>query len=77
MFLKKQTVVRNGKIYHYYRVVAAYTDEHGRRKHRLVKHIGVLTVEEAERMRLELREQSNEKEHFPGCSFSDSVWCTI
>ncbi|MFB5268421.1 helix-turn-helix domain-containing protein [Paenibacillus enshidis] len=55
MFLKKHTVTRNGKTYRYYRIVAAYKDEDGRRKHRLVKHVGSLTDEEAARLRQELR----------------------
>ncbi|MDP4095883.1 helix-turn-helix domain-containing protein [Paenibacillus sp. P96] len=55
MFLKKHTVTRNGKTYCYYRIVAAYKDDAGRRKHRLVKHVGSLTEEEAEQLRQELR----------------------
>ncbi|MEK8132268.1 helix-turn-helix domain-containing protein [Paenibacillus filicis] len=61
MFLKKSTVRKNGKVYSYYKLVSSYKDSEGRSKHKLIKHLGILTDEEADRMRSELREQSRRK----------------
>jgi AraC-like DNA-binding protein/quercetin dioxygenase-like cupin family protein len=61
MFLKKHIVNKGGKIYEYYRIVASYTDEQGRKKHQIVRYVGALSLEEADKLRRELRKQRNHK----------------
>ncbi|MGN7471171.1 helix-turn-helix domain-containing protein [Brevibacillus sp. SAFN-007a] len=58
MFLKKTTIQKNGTRYTYYRIVESYVDENGKRKHRHVQYVGLLTPEEAEQLRAQLRQQS-------------------
>ncbi|KQO14655.1 helix-turn-helix domain-containing protein [Paenibacillus sp. Leaf72] len=58
MFLKKQTISKNGKTYEYFRIVSTYRDEFGRRKHRTEKYLGVLSSEEVLRVKAELRNRT-------------------
>jgi|GEM_PF-843364 len=58
MFLKKTTIRKNGASYEYYRIVEAYVDENGKRKHRHIQYVGLLAPEEAERLRADLRGRS-------------------
>jgi ABC-type Fe3+-hydroxamate transport system substrate-binding protein len=60
MFLKKSTVTKNGKTYSYYKIVAAYKAEDGKNKHRLIKHVGRLSDQEADAMRDVLKEQQRQ-----------------
>lgn len=57
MFLKKSQFTRNGKPYTYYKIVSTYKDETGRNRHKLVKHLGKLSDDEAENVRRVLKEQ--------------------
>lgn len=57
MFLKKNRFTKNGNLYEYYKIVETYKDESGRSKHRVVKHLGRLTDEEAAEVRQGLKEQ--------------------
>ncbi|GGI44931.1 hypothetical protein GCM10008018_09560 [Paenibacillus marchantiophytorum] len=57
MFLKKSSFTRNGKSYLYYKIVSTYKDDTGKNKHRVVKHLGKLTDEEAAEVRQALKEQ--------------------
>ncbi|SFF12377.1 ABC-type Fe3+-hydroxamate transport system, substrate-binding protein [Paenibacillus algorifonticola] len=58
MFLKKQTISKNGKTYEYFRIVSTYRDELGRRKHRTEKYLGALSSEEVSRVKAELRNRT-------------------
>ncbi|MEK0313823.1 helix-turn-helix domain-containing protein [Cohnella sp. 56] len=55
MFLKKQTVRKNGKTYCYYRIVSAYRDDEGRTRHRTERYIGALSDEAAAELRKRLQ----------------------
>ena len=55
MFLKKVTIKQQDKIYNYYKIVASYRDKDGKPKHRLIQNLGVLSDDDAERMRLILK----------------------
>jgi len=57
MFLKKSRFTKNGNLYEYYKIVETYKDESGRSKHRVVKHLGKLTEEDAAGVRQVLKEQ--------------------
>ncbi|MFE5320776.1 helix-turn-helix domain-containing protein [Paenibacillus sp. NPDC056579] len=57
MFLKKSRFTKNGKTYSYYKIVETYKDEAGSHKHRIVKHLGKLSDEEAAEVRQVLKEQ--------------------
>ncbi len=59
MFLKTVTIKREGKTYNYYKIVASYRDEEGKPKHRLIQNLGVLSDDDAERMRVILRAQQD------------------
>lgn len=59
MFLKKVSVKQQDKIYNYYKIVASYRDKDGKPKHRLVQNLGVLSDDDAERMRLILKAQQD------------------
>lgn len=56
MFLKKQTVHKQGQRYTYYRIVESYRDEQGKNKHRTVKYIGRLSDEEVVTITRQLKE---------------------
>lgn len=59
MFLKKVSLKKEGKTYNYYKIVASYRDKDGKPKHRLIQNLGVLSDEDAERMKLILRAQQD------------------
>ncbi|GAB6153239.1 IS1634 family transposase [Desulfosporosinus burensis] len=59
MFLKKVTIKQEGKTYNYYKIVASYRDKDGKPKHRLIQNLGVLSEDDAERMRLILKAQQD------------------
>jgi transposase len=59
MFLKKVTIKQAGKTYNYYKIVASYRDKDGKPKHRLIQNLGVLSEDDAERMRLILKAQQD------------------
>ena len=59
MFLKKVTIKRVDKTYNYYKIVASYRDKDGKPKHRLIQNLGVLSDEDAARMKLILQAQQD------------------
>lgn len=59
MFLKKVSLKKEGKTYNYYKIVASYRDKDGKPKHRLIQNLGVLSDEDAERMKLIIRAQQD------------------
>lgn len=59
MFLKKVTIKNGGRTYNYYKIVASYRDKDGKPKHRLIQNLGVLTEEDAARMRMILQAQQD------------------
>lgn len=59
MFLKKVTIKRADKTYNYYKIVASYRDKDGKPKHRLIQNLGVLSDEDAARMKLILQAQQD------------------
>lgn len=59
MFLKKVSIKKEGKTYNYYKIVASYRDKDGKPKHRLIQNLGVLSDEDAERMKLIIRAQQD------------------
>jgi transposase len=59
MFLKKVTIKQEGRTYNYYKIVASYRDKDGKPKHRLIQNLGVLSEDDAERMRLILKAQQD------------------
>lgn len=59
MFLKKVTIKKEGKTYNYYKIVASYRDNDGKPKHRLIQNLGVLSEEDATRMKMILRVQQD------------------
>ena len=58
MFLKKITTIIKGKSYFHYQVVESYR-ENGKVKHRNFYSVGVLTEEEAAKLRLVVAAQSD------------------
>ena len=68
MFLKKVTLKTEGKTYDYYKIVASYRDKDGNPKHRLIQNIGVLSNEDADRIRLILKAQQDPDLSFAKCS---------
>jgi transposase len=58
MFLKKITSIIKGKSYFHYQVVESYREE-GKVKHRTLYSVGVLTDDEAERLRTVIAAQSD------------------
>jgi len=59
MFLKKVTIKNSGRTYNYYKIVASYRDKDGKPKHRLIQNLGVLSEEDAARMRMILQAQQD------------------
>ncbi|SPF40563.1 transposase [Candidatus Desulfosporosinus infrequens] len=59
MFLKKVTLKTEGKTYNYYKIVASYRDKDGKPKHRLIQNLGVLSDEDAARMKMILQVQQD------------------
>jgi transposase len=59
MFLKKVTIKQQDKTYNYYKIVASYRDKDGKPKHRLIQNLGVLSDDDAERIRLILKAQQD------------------
>ncbi|KJS89911.1 MAG: hypothetical protein JL57_04600, partial [Desulfosporosinus sp. BICA1-9] len=59
MFLKKVTINKEGKTYNYYKIVASYRDKDGKPKHRLIQNLGVLSEEDATRMKMILQVQQD------------------
>ncbi|HUX80482.1 MAG TPA: IS1634 family transposase [Alphaproteobacteria bacterium] len=59
MFIKKVTIKREGKTYDYYKIVASYRDKDGKPKHRIIQNLGVLSDEDATRMKMILQVQQN------------------
>ena len=59
MFLKTVTIKRDGKTYNYYKIVASYRDKDGKPKHRLIQNLGVLSEEDAAKMRMILQAQQD------------------
>src|SRR5665647_958308 len=59
MFLKKVTLKTEGKTYNYYKIVASYRDKDGKPKHRLIQNLGVLSDEDATRMKMILQAQQD------------------
>ena len=59
MFLKKVTIKTEGKTYNYYKIVASYRDKDGKPKHRLIQNLGVLSDEDATRMKMILQVQQD------------------
>ena len=59
MFLKKVTIKQEGKTYNYFKIVASYRDKDGKPKHRLIQNLGVLSEDDAQRMRLILKAQQD------------------
>ena len=59
MFLKKVTIKRDGKTYNYYKIVSSYRDNDRKPKHRLIQNLGVLSEEDAARMRMILQAQQD------------------
>jgi len=59
MFLKKVTIKTEGKTYNYYKIVASYRDKDGKPKHRLIQNLGVLSDEDAGRMKMILQVQQD------------------
>jgi transposase len=59
MFLKKVTIKKDNKTYNYYKIVAAYRDKDGKPKHRLIQNLGVLSDEDASRMKMILQSQQD------------------
>ncbi|RKN81942.1 helix-turn-helix domain-containing protein [Paenibacillus ginsengarvi] len=57
MFLKKSQFTKSGRTYSYYKIVETYKDGAGCHKHRVVKHLGKLSDEEAANIRQVLKEQ--------------------
>lgn len=64
MFLKKQTVRKNGTSYCYYRIVSACRDDEGRTWHRTEQYIGALSDEAAAELRKRLRDGAESRSHF-------------
>lgn len=58
MFLKKQSVHKQGQLYTYYRIVESYRDEQGKNKHRTIQYIGRLSDEEVVTITRQLKENS-------------------
>ena len=59
MFLKKVTIKKDNKTYNYYKIVAAYRDKDGKPKHRLIQNLGVLSDEDAARMKMIIQAQQD------------------
>lgn len=59
MFLKRVTIKQEDRTYNYYKIVASYRDKDGKPKHRLIQNLGILSEDDAERMRLILKAQQN------------------
>ncbi|MFZ5986515.1 MAG: IS1634 family transposase [Bacillota bacterium] len=59
MFLKKITIKQEDKTYNYYKIVASYRDKDGKPKHRLIQNLGVMSEDDAERMKLILKAQQD------------------
>jgi transposase len=59
MFLKKVTIRRSGKTYHYYKIVTSYRDQDGKPKHRVIQNLGALSEEDADRMRQIIKAQQD------------------
>lgn len=59
MFLKKVSIKKEGKTYSYYKIVASYRDKDGKPKHRLIQNLGVLSDEDATRMKMILQVQQD------------------
>lgn len=59
MFLKTVTIKREGKTYNYYKIVASYRDKEGKPKHRLIQNLGVLSDEDAARIRMIIKAQQD------------------
>ncbi len=59
MFLKTVTIKRDGKTYNYYKIVASYRDKDGKPKHRLIQNLGVLSEDDAAKMRMILQAQQD------------------
>ena len=59
MFLKKVTLKKDNKTYNYYKIVASYRDKDGKPKHRLIQNLGVLSEEDAARMKMIIQSQQD------------------
>ncbi|GGI96829.1 AraC family transcriptional regulator [Paenibacillus hunanensis] len=58
MFLKKQSVQRDGRIYTYYRLVESYRDADGNARHRTIRYLGKLADEQIRLIREQLKKQN-------------------
>lgn len=59
MFLKKVTIRKSEKTYHYYKIVTSYRDKDGKPKHRVIQNLGALSEEDADRMRQIIKAQQD------------------
>ncbi len=59
MFLKKVTLKKYNKTYNYYKIVASYRDKDGKPKHRMIQNLGVLSDEDAARMKKIIQAQQS------------------
>ncbi len=57
MFLKKQSMQRDGRIYTYYRLVESYRDPYGKTRHRTIRYLGKLNDEQIALIREQLKKE--------------------